>query len=96
MSLSMKWGRTLVAITYKNMESGRSCRTLYMMGVNIVSDLYQVDEVVTVIKEWKKIFQLAISRALEKLIEITANFLLNVLETFILSQLYGSFLCSNS
>ena len=78
------------------MESGRSCRTLYMMRVNIVSDLYQVGEVVIVIKEWEKIFQLAISRAVKKLTEITTNFLLNVLETFILSQLYGSFLCFNS
>ena len=68
LSLSLKWVSTLVTATYRNMESGQQPKTSYMMKVNglerrpfififrldiVLHDLYQVDDFVMEIEEWK-------------------------------------------
>ena len=38
LSLSLKWVTVLVATISRNMESGQSCKTIYMMRVKVPSD----------------------------------------------------------
>ena len=69
LSLSLKWVTVVVATASRNMESGHSCKTTYMMRVKgserrpfifsfrlniVLRDLYQADEVVMEIEEWKQ------------------------------------------
>ena len=69
LSLSLKWVTVLVATINRNMESGQSCKTIYMMRVKgseripfvfifrlniVLRDLYQADEIVMEIEEWKQ------------------------------------------
>ena len=69
LSLSLKWVTVLVATTNRNMESGKSCKTIFVMRVKgserrpfififrlniVLRDSYQADEIVMEIKEWKQ------------------------------------------
>ena len=87
--LSLKWVIALVATTYRNMESRQSCRTTYKMIVKgserrpfiftfrfniVLRDLYQADEIVMKIEEWKQKVQ-------DDYVESFSRVLLRVLET---------------
>ena len=69
LSLSLKWVTTLVATTYRKMESGQSCKTTYIIRVKrsergpfifivrlniVLHDSYQAAEIVKEIEEWKQ------------------------------------------
>ena len=68
LSLSLKWVTVLVATINRNMESGQTRKTIYMMSVKgserrpfvfifrlniVLCDSYQADEIVMEIEEWK-------------------------------------------
>ena len=71
----------LVATPYRNMESGMSSKTTYMLRVKsterrpftfifrlniFLRDLYKADAIAMEIEEWKKKFQATMSKVLAK------------------------------
>ena len=93
LSLSLKWVTFLVATTNRNMESGESCKTIYMMRVKgsgrrpfvfifrlniVLCDSYQADVIVMEIEEWKQ-------KVPSDSVKSFSRVLLSVLETLIVS-----------
>ena len=93
LSLSLKCVTVLVATTNRNMESGQSCKTTYIMRVKgseripfvfifrlilVLRDSYQADRIVMEIEEWKQ-------KVPSDSIKSFSRVLLSVLETTIVS-----------
>ena len=93
LSLSLKRVTVLVATTNRNMESGQSCKTTYIMRVKgseripfvfifrliiVLRDSYQADGIVIEIEEWNQ-------KVPSDSIKSFSRVLLSVLETTIVS-----------
>ena len=90
LSLLLRWVTTLVATTYRNIESRQSCKTTYMTRTKeserrhffrlniLLHDSYQADEIVMEIKEWKQKVPIVYVKSFSRV-------LLSVLETWIVS-----------
>ena len=93
LSLSLKWVTVLVATTNRNMESGQSRKTTYMMRLKrserrpfvfifklnvVLCDSFQADEIVMEIEEWKQ-------KVPSDSVKSFSRVLLSVLETSIVS-----------
>ena len=86
-------GDSLVATANRNMESGQSCKTFYMMRVKgserrpfvftfklniVLRDSYEADEIVMEIEEWKQ-------KVPSDSVKSFSRVILSVLETSIVS-----------